>query len=158
MRLEKRTALVAGVVAVLSAGMALALSVQLPSPTIGFSAEQDKATAEAVDAVLSQKKFHFANGIYSHWPPKWQTTLVYEGDTKQLQAMLDDLRQLPKMHVKVMLVRDLAKRTAEKRRNGDFWIEYSRETPNVLSVLVDLSSPDIDPEKLDLTLDATPAH
>lgn len=133
-------------------GFALALSIELPSPEIRYPQGFDAGTAAAVQAVLADKQFHYAHGLYSHWPPAWSTTLVYEGDAASLQHMLDGLTRVPGIHVHLVLVKDLAQLTAEKRPDGDWWVEYSHQTPDTITIKADLSSKSLNVSQLNLTL------
>lgn len=136
-------------------GFALALSIELPAPEIRYPQGFDARTSAAVQAVLVDKQFHYAHGTYSHWPPAWSTTLVYEGDVNSLQHMLDGLTRVPGIRVHLVLVKDLAQLTAEKRPDGDWWVEYSHQSPDTITIKVDLSSKSLDVSQLDLTLAAS---
>lgn len=149
---RRKTALLTFLFLLTGGGMVLALSIELPAPQIRYPRGFDAGTAAAVQAVLGDKQFHYAHGLYSHWPPKWSTTLVYEGDAASLQRMLDGLARVPGMRVRVVFAKDLAQETAEKRPDGDWWVEYSRETPQTITVKVDLASKSIDLSKLELNV------
>ncbi|HEX4796350.1 MAG TPA: hypothetical protein VH370_21355, partial [Humisphaera sp.] len=78
----------------LCGGISLALSVALPTPEIRFPAGFDTNRAQKIHAVLQDKQFKYVDGLYSHWPPAWSTTLVYDGDAKSLSAMADRLARI----------------------------------------------------------------
>jgi len=131
------------VAALAMAASAWALSVALHSPEIRFPNEFDKKTAAAIEAVLNDKRFKYVDGLYSHWPPKWSTTLVYDGDAKALKGMIDALAAVKDMHVKVTFSKDLSKESGTGHSAGSWWVEYSHETPDVLELRVNLARVDV---------------
>ena len=149
--------MLAGVAAVgllAAAGTALALSIAIQSPEIHFPKGYDEARAEAIETVLSEKRLQHIDGLYSHWPPKWSTTLVYAGDTQALNTMLAGLGRVPGVKVRVTFARDLAKECGEGHSAGNWWVEYAQTQPNVLTVRVNLASKAMDLETLEIWLPA----
>jgi hypothetical protein len=145
---------VAAVGLLAAAGTALALSVPLQRPQIYFPKGYDEAQAEAIEAVLSEKRLQYVDGLYSHWPPKRSTTLVYGGDTQALNTMLAGLGRVPGVKVRVTFARDLAKECGEGHSAGNWWVVYAQNQPNVLTVRVNLASEAMDPETLEIWLPA----
>ena len=134
----------------------LALSVELPAPDLYFAKGVDARAADAVRNVLRDKRFHYLHGLYSHWPPKWQTTLAYEGNTQALRSMLEDLGHVPGIHVHLSFSEDLARETANKRPDGDWWVIYEQDMPDTVTVRVDKASKSID--SFELTAAIAPAE
>ena len=110
--------LAAVVLPLMAAGTAMASSLELSSPQINFAKGYDAKRVEAVQAVLTKKEYHYLNGLFSYWPPEWSTTLVYAGDTKSLNALLDELSQVKGMRVRVQFSKDLSKETGSAFRRG----------------------------------------
>lgn len=137
-------------VGLLAGGTALALSVERPTPGIEFPKGYDQTRADAVLAVLQDKQFHYAGGLTSYWEPAFGTTLVYEGDTKSLAKMLDDLAKINGIHVRLTFSKDLAKETGSALSAGSWWVKYSHVTPDVITVRINLAAADLDLSKLDL--------
>jgi hypothetical protein len=135
-----------------ASGAALGLSIPLEQPEIRFPKGYDEARAEAIEAVLSDKRLRYIDGLYRHWPPDWPSTLVYGGDTQALHTMLAGLSRVPGVQVRVTFARDLAKLCGEGHSAGNWWVVYARNRPNVLTVRVNLASKAIDLEKLELWL------
>ena len=133
-------------------GAALGLSITLGAPKIYFPKGYDQARAKAIEAVLSDKRLRYIDGLYSHWPPAWSSTLVYGGDTKALNTMLAGLRRVPGVKVRVTFARDLAKGAGEGHSVGNWWVSYAQNQPDVVSVRINLASKAIDPEKMELWL------
>lgn len=146
--------LVAGIVA--AGGTAAALSVALGGPEIRFPEGFDAKKAAAIEKVLHDKQFKYIDGLYSHWPPKWCTTLVYQGDAKSLKLMLLELSRIPDINVRLTFSRDLAKEAGTGHSVGDWWVMYSHVTPNKIEARVNLSGERIDISELELTLTAQP--
>ena len=137
----------------LSAGTsALALSIALPTPTIQFPQGFDQKKADRIEAVLNDKSFKYIGGLYTHWPPKWSSTLTYEGDTKSLNVMIDRLTHLEGVQVRLTFSTDLSKEAGSALRAGSWWVIYSHVTPDTLTIRVNLASSQIDPSQLDVTL------
>jgi len=136
-------------------GVTLALSIALPSPEIRFPQDFDAKTAAAMEGVLHDKQFKYIDGLYSHWPPAWGTTLVYGGDTAALQAMIDRLSRVPKIHLRLTFSQDLSRESGTGHSAGNWWVMYSHQTPHVLSIRVNLAPGQIDISKLQLNLEST---
>jgi len=98
------------------------LSEELRSPRINFVKGYDPKRVDAVQAVLTNKNYHYLNGLISYWPPEWSTTLVYEGDTKSLNAFLTDLRSVNGMHVNLTFSKDLSKETGSALSAGSWFV------------------------------------
>jgi len=140
-------------------GLCLALSVGLPTPEIRFPAGYDKTRAEKIHAVLKDKQFKYIDGLYSHWPPAWSTTLVYDGDAKSLSVMADHLARIDGVKVRLTFAKDLAKEAGTGHGVGSWWVMYSHETPNDITLRVNLAAANIDVSQLKLTVapDSSPA-
>lgn len=138
-----------------SAATAWALSVALPTPDIRFPADFNPEKVKAIETVLCKKQFQYLGGLYSDWEPAFSSTLVYEGNTDSLLAMVHELGKVQGMHVKVTVSRDLSKETGSALRAGSWWVIYSHVTPDVLTVRVNLAAKDIDISKLVLDAAAT---
>jgi hypothetical protein len=145
-------ALAPATLAILFSVRAWALSLMLPTPQITFPKDFSSQKAAAIEAVLSDKKYHYVNGIYSHWPPNWYTTLVYEGDTKSLNTFLNSLRGVEAVHVRVTLSRDLSKETGSALTAGSWWVIYSHVTPDVITVRINLSNKGLNLDDLEFML------
>ena len=146
--------LVAGIV--VAGGTAAALSIALGGPEIRFPEGFDAKKAAAIEKVLHDKHCKYVDGLYSHWPPKWPTTLVYEGNAKSLKSMVLELSRIPDISVRLTFSRDLAKEAGTGHSVGDWWVMYSHDTPNTVEVRVNLSGEGIDITQLELTLSAQP--
>jgi hypothetical protein len=141
--------LVLGVLASV-AQQAWALSEMLHAPRIFWPKGYDQKKAEQVQAVLRSDKFAFRGGLISYWEPQWSTTVVYGGNTKSLNAFMRELRRIPGIRVKVTLSQDLSKETGSALQAGSWWVKYSHVTPDTLTVRINLASPEIDSEQIDL--------
>lgn len=128
---------------------ALALSRGLPSPDINFPKDYDKARAAQIVAVLSNPKLKYADGIESFWPPKWGTTLVYDGDTDALNGLLADLHGIKGLNVAVSFSRGNLSTTRDGH-SGNWKVKYAQDDADTLSVVVSLRPNTIDLEKLRL--------
>jgi hypothetical protein len=103
-----RLVVLAAVAGVLACGLpAIALSVALATPEIKYPTGFDKATAAAIEKVLTDKQFKYVDGLYSHWPPAWGTTLVYGGDAKALESMIAALSRVEGIRVRITFSKDL---------------------------------------------------
>jgi len=132
-----------------AAPAAFALSRSLPTPDINFPKDYDKARAAQILGILRSPKLKYADGIISYWPPKWETTLVYNGDTAALNGLLADLQGVKGLNVAVTFSRgNLA--TTRDGASGNWEVNYVQNAPDTLSVVVSLKSDKIDLEKLRL--------
>ena len=102
--------------------------------------------------MLSDKRLRYIDGLYSHWPPAWSSTLVYGGDTQGLNTMLAGLRRVPGVKVRVTFARDLAREAGTGHSAGNWWVMYAQNQPDVVSVRINLASKAIDLEKMELWL------
>jgi hypothetical protein len=139
-----------GVVLSWAAPFAGALSEDVRHPKIFFPKTFDANKAEQLHTALRREKLGFQGGLISYWPPKWSTTLVYNGDTAALRTLLGDLVAVPGMRVKVAFSKDLSKETRGFPQPGNWWVIYSHETPDVVTVRVNLAAHGIDASQLDL--------
>ena len=145
--------LAALLVVVVVAGSALALSVARPTPGIEFPKGYDRHTSDAVMAVLDDKQFHYLGGLTSYWPPAFGTTLVYDGDTKNLNRMIARLIRIDAIRVRVTFSKDLSKETGSALTAGSWWVKYSQETPSQITIRINLAAKQIDLSQLDLVLE-----
>lgn len=151
--MKNRVLMSAAAVGLLAAGgAALGLSIPLPEPEIKFAKGHDQARAKAIGAVLSDKRLRYIDGLYSHWPPAWSSTLVYGGDTQGLNKMLAGLRRVAGVKVRVTFARDLAKEAGTGHSVGNWWVMYAQDQPDVVSVRINLASKAIDLAKMELWL------
>jgi hypothetical protein len=127
---------------------ALALSLELKTPTIYWPQNVDKNRADQIQKILQNKKLPFLGGLTSYWAPDFSTTLVYGGDTKMLKEFVSELRKVPGLHVKITLSQDLARETGSALRAGTWWVKYSHVTPNTLTIRINLAAKEIDLEEL----------
>ncbi len=83
----------------------------LQSPSIDFKIDADKTLTAALQAVVKDKQFTFyGGGWYMGWGKEHDgTTLIYQGDTKALEAFLNSLSRVKGLEVKIGLSSDLAK-------------------------------------------------
>lgn len=125
------------------------LSEDLREARIFFRKDFDKQTVERVERVLKHKDFKFQGGLVSYWEPHFGTTLVYNGDSKSLNAFVGELSRVPGMRVKVSFSKDLSKETRGFPKAGSWWVKYSHLTPDVLTVRVNLAASELDPEQLE---------
>ena len=146
------TILAAVVLLLMAAGTTMALSEELRSPRINFAKGYDQRRVDAVQAVLTNKSYHYRDGLISYWPPEWSTTLVYQGDTKSLNAFLDELSQVKGMHVRVQFSKDLSKETGSALSPGSWFVKYRQTQPDTITVRVNLATKDIDLTTLELQL------
>ncbi len=98
---------------------------------------------------MSDPKLKYADGIVSYWPPEWGTTLVYNGDTEALNALLADLHGIKGLSVAVSFSRG-ALATSQGGASGHWEVHYAQNAPDTLSVVVSLRPDTIDLEKLHL--------
>ena len=132
-----------------AAPAAFALSRELPSPDVFFPKDYDKARAAQIITVLSNPKLKYAVGITSFWPPKWGTTLVYNGDAEALNGLLSDLHGIKGVNVAVSFSRGNLS-TSRDGASGHWEVNYAQDDPDTLSVVVSLKPDTIDLEKLHL--------
>jgi hypothetical protein len=135
---------------------ARALTEELHHARINFPKDYSPRAADAVHKVLRDDTFKFVNGSISYWPPEWSTTLVYDGNTRLLNAFLDDLRRIQGIRVRVSFSKDLDKEGGTLHRGASWWVKYKQTMPETIVVRVNLAAQAIDPEKLDLQLDKSP--
>jgi hypothetical protein len=146
------TITMAAALVLLVGGTAMALSEELRSPRINFVKGYDQQRMDAVQGVLANKNYHYRNGMISYWPPDWSTTLVYEGDTENLNAFMTELRQVKGMHVKLTFSKDLAKETGSALSAGSWFVKYKQTDPDTITVRVNLAAKEIDLAALELPL------
>jgi hypothetical protein len=136
----------------MAAGTALALSEELRSPRINFAKGYDARRVDAVQAVLTNKQYHYLDGLISYWPPEWSTMLVYAGDTKSLKSFLEELSQVKGMHVRVQFSKDLSKETGSALSAGSWFVKYRQTEADTITVRVNLAAKDIDLSEIELWL------
>lgn len=146
------TFLAAVLLLLMAAGTAMALSEELRSPRINFAKGYDPQRVDAVQAVLGNRNYHYLNGMISYWPPEWGTTLVYAGDTRSLNAFLEELSQVKGMRVRVQFSKDLSKETGSALAAGSWFVKYRQTERDVITVRVNLAAKDIDLSALELRL------
>jgi hypothetical protein len=151
----KRIVLACCLVSLLSAPSLLALSESLPAPSIRFPRNFDTARAEKILEVLRRPEFHYVDGLTSLWPPKWGTTLVYDGDARTFEKFLIALRKLDGIAVNVTLSRDLAKESGTGHSAGAWWVMYHHTTPDLLIVRVNLAAEHLKLEELKIPISET---
>ena len=151
--MSRSRSLAALLVIVIVTGSAMALSLERRTPGIEFPKGYDKHTSDAVMAVLDDKQFHYLGGLTSYWPPAFGTTLVYEGETKNLNRMIARLLRIDAIRVRVTFSKDLSKETGSALTAGSWWVKYSQETPSQITIRINLAAKEIDPSQLDLVLE-----
>ncbi len=153
----------------LTGARAEATVVLLHSPSIDFKAGVDKGLADAIHAVVQDKRFQFLGGGHGRgWGPEHDyTNLIYRGDTKALDSFLTRLARVQGLHVRVRLSGDLSKRLGEGWWKDEFrnealapfgakitppvpgWeVVHSKKSPDRLEVWINLASPDLSVERL----------
>ena len=133
-----------------SAATTYALSRRLDSPEVFWRKGFDEKKAHAVMAVLADTRFKFKSGLVSYWEPKFETMLVYDGDTASLNAFVAALSKVNGVNVKVTFAKDLSKETHGYPPAGAWWVQYAHDAPNDVIVRVNLADPKLDIEKLEL--------
>jgi hypothetical protein len=129
---------------------ALALSEGLPRPKIFFPKNYDTNRAEGVHAVLTADKFKYLGGLTSYWPPAWSTTLVYDGDASSLSEFVAAMNRVKGVTVRLTFSRDLSKETGSALPAGSWWVKYSHELPDVITIRVNLAAETL--EKFELLM------
>ena len=117
-----------------------ALSVERNSPGIDYPKNFDKETAKAIDAVLTDKQFHYLNGLTSYWEPKFETTLVYDGDVASLNNFIARMTAVHGIRVHLTFSHDLSKETGSALSAGSWWVLYSHVTPDVVTIRINLAA------------------
>jgi hypothetical protein len=87
-----------------------ATAIVLASPQISFRADVDKSLADAIHAVVQDRRFEFLGGAqHFGWGSEHDyTNLIYQGDTDALDSFLTKLSRVKGLHVKIRLSADLA--------------------------------------------------
>lgn len=142
--------LVGLLVLLLSLASAYALSIERNSPGIEYTKNFDKKTASAIDAVLNDKQFHYLNGLTSYWEPKFETTLVYDGDAGSLNRFIAQMCAVHGIRVHLTFSPDLSKETGSALSAGSWWVLYSHVTPEVITIRINLAAPKL--ANLEITL------
>lgn len=137
-------------VLLLGVASAYALSIQRNSPGIEYPKNFDKKTASAIDSVLTDKQFHYLNGLTNYWEPKYETTLVYDGDVSSLNHFIARMTAVRGIRVHLTFSHDLSKETGSALSAGSWWVMYSRVTPNVVTIRINLAAPKL--ANLEITL------
>ena len=78
------------------------------------------------------------------------------GNTRLLNAFLDDLRKIQGIKVRVSFSKDLNKEGGSLHRGASWWVKYKQTMPETIVVRVNLGAKEIDAEKLELQLDKSP--
>lgn len=144
------TSLVGLLVLLLGVASVYALSVAHESPEIFYTKTFDKKTAKAIDAVLTDKQFHYLNGLTSYWEPKFETTLVYDGDAASLNHFIARMSAVDGIRVHLTFSHDLSKETGSALSAGSWWVMYSHVTPDVVTIRINLAAPKL--ANLEITL------
>ena len=140
------------VLAVISGYQALALSEGLPRPKIFFPKGYDTNRAEAVQAVLTAGKFKYLGGLTSYWPPAWSTTLVYDGTPDSLNEFVAAMNGIKDINVRLTFSKDLSKETGSSLQAGSWWVKYSHELPDVITIRINLAAEALGRDKFALRL------
>ncbi len=104
---------------------------------IHFPKNYDPNTAAEIRSVIRDEQFHFVDGLVSYWPPDWGTQLNYAGDADQLSAFLKKVQGIKGMRMRVVLYNG---RDDERRRDSDWWLDFSHARPDELTIYVNLNS------------------
>jgi hypothetical protein len=136
----------------IAAGTALGLSEELRSPRINFAKGYDARRVDAVQAVLTNKQYHYLDGLISYWPPEWSTTLVYAGDGNSLKAFIEELSQVRGIHVRVQFSKDLSKETGSALSAGSWFVKYRQTEADTITVRVNLAAKNIDLSEIEFRL------
>lgn len=142
--------LIGSLVLLLGIANVYALSIERNSPGIEYTKNFDKKTAKAIDAVLTDKQFHYLNGLTSYWEPKFETTLVYDGDADSLNHFIAEMSAVHGIRVHLTFSHDLSKETGSALSAGSWWVLYSHVTPNVVTIRINLAAPKL--ANLEITL------
>jgi hypothetical protein len=114
-----------------------ALSESLREPSIFFPKGFDTNRSAKVLAVLrSTNHFAYVGGLTSYWEPKFETTLVYQGEPSQLRAMIAGLDGIEGMRVHITYSDNLSRETGSALQAGSWWVTYSHTMPNTISIRV----------------------
>jgi len=127
-----------------------ALSREHESPEIFYPKNFDKKTSSAIDSVLTDKQFHYLNGLTSYWEPKFETTLVYDGDADSLNRFIAKMSAVHGIRVHLTFSHDLSKETGSALSAGSWWVLYSHVTPDVITIRINLAAPKL--ANLEITL------
>jgi hypothetical protein len=136
---------------ILAAGLFAGARVSALSMPIGrdvnFPKDYDPAKAKAIRAVIQDEHFKFVGGLVSYWEPDFGTRLSFEGDAGSLNEFMRALRRLPEIGLRVILYKG---RNDELRRDSPFQFDFSQAHPNQVGVYINLNSPAIDFDKVEL--------
>ncbi|HEX5243802.1 MAG TPA: hypothetical protein VFW23_11120 [Tepidisphaeraceae bacterium] len=127
-----------------------ALSIDRQLPGIFYPKNFDKKTEKAIDSVLTDKQFHYLNGLTSYWEPKFETTLVYDGDAASLNHFIAQMSAVHGIRVHLTFSHDLSKETGSALSAGSWWVLYSHVTPDVITIRINLAAPKL--ANLEITL------
>jgi hypothetical protein len=114
---------------------------------INFPKNYDLEKARAIRHVIQDERFHFVEGIVSHWSPDFGTRLSFEGNDGSLNEFFAALRRLPGIGLRVVLYHG---RNDELRRDSDWQLDFSQARPNQLTVYVNLNARNMDLGKVKL--------
>ena len=142
--------LIGSLVLLLGIANVYALSIERNSPGIEYTKNFDKKTAKAIDSVLTDKQFHYLNGLTSYWEPKFETTLVYDGDAASLNHFIAQMSAVHGIRVHLTFSHDLSKETGSALSAGSWWVLYSHVTPDVITIRINLAAPKL--ANLEITL------
>jgi hypothetical protein len=118
-----------------------ALSRGLSEPELFFPRGHAPEKAEALVKALKQPGQTFLGGLVSHWEPDWTTTLVYGGGNSELQSMVDALRAVPAVTLKVSVAGDLGKETGSALTAGSWWVVYRHTAPDTIELRLNAAQP-----------------
>jgi hypothetical protein len=136
---------------------AMALSESLREPSIFFPKGFDTNRSAKVLAVLrSTNNVAYLGGLTSYWEPKFETTLVYQGEPSQLRAMIAGLDGIEGMRVHITYSENLSRETGSALQAGSWWVTYSHTMPNTISIRVNRAAKGFDNQAFEARA-ATPA-
>jgi hypothetical protein len=129
-----------------------ALSLSLRQPQIFFPQGYDTNRAEQLHSVLRSDRFKYLDGMTSYWDPEWSTTLVYDGDSKTLTALIAALNEINGISVRLTFSNDLSKETGSALQAGSWWVKYSHTMPDTITVRINLAADSLGRDKFEMTL------
>lgn len=132
------------VAAALALGLAWrgsALSRGLSEPELFFPKGHEATQAEALLKALKHPGQTFLGGLVSYWEPDWTTTLVYGGGNSELQSMIDALRAIPGITLKVSVAADLGKETGSAVAAGSWWVLFHHTSPHTIELRLNAAQP-----------------
>jgi hypothetical protein len=129
---------------------AVALSESLPVPRIFFPKGYDTNRAAQINAALDSKPLDYLDGLTSYWEPDFSTTLVYGGDGEALNVLLAKLNGIDGLRVRLSFSQDLAREAGSAMPAGNWRVDYSHTTPDMIRVRINLAAEAMEKLELDL--------